>query len=109
MAEKVRICSVDDVAEGFPYAVNPAGFPALVVFRIANEIFVTGNLCTHGHALLSEGFQEGEVIECPLHGGAFDIRSGEPVALPCSERIPTYEAITENGEIFINASQRSGL
>lgn len=107
MEDKIRICSVDDVVEGFPCAVNPAGFLALAVFRVADEIFVTGNLCTHGKALLSDGYQEGDVIECPLHGGAFCIRSGEPVSLPCSERIPTYEAILENGQVFIKASQRS--
>jgi len=41
------------------------------------EIRATGNICAHGHAYLTDGWLTGEgLIECPLHAGCFDVRTG---------------------------------
>jgi ethylbenzene dioxygenase ferredoxin component len=68
---------------------------------LTDGIFITDDTCTHGSASLSEGYLEGDVIECPFHGGAFDIRTGEPTAFPCAEALRTYAAIIQDGFIYI--------
>ena len=50
---------------------------------------------------LSDGMLEGHEIICPLHGGSFDIRTGEAVSEPCVEPIGTYECRVENGDVFV--------
>lgn len=42
------------------------------------------DICPHANALLSQGFMDGETIECPLHGALFDIRTGQCLREPGS-------------------------
>ena len=54
-------------------------------------------------ALLSEGFIEGEVVECNFHNGQFNIRTGAVVSPPCMVPIKTYKTVVENGRVLIEA------
>ena len=73
----------------------------LALYSTGGEIFATDNLCTHGHARLCEGFLEGHEIECPLHQGKFDIRSGAPTGAPVTEAIRSYPVKIEGGRVFL--------
>ena len=73
----------------------------LALYSTGGEIFATDNLCTHGHARLCEGFLEGHEIECPLHQGKFDIRSGAPTCAPVTEAIRSYPVKIEGGRVFL--------
>jgi nitrite reductase/ring-hydroxylating ferredoxin subunit len=42
----------------------------------------TDAFCTHGHALLTEAYVDGALVECPMQGGTFDIASGKAVGQP---------------------------
>ena len=101
MSNKIRLCKRDEVSDGSPMSVNIEGLPVLAVYEFEGEYFVTDNLCTHGNALLTDGYQEGDEIECPFHGGAFSIKSGEPTAFPCQVAISTYPVTVESDEIYI--------
>ena len=60
-----------------------AGDRTLAVFNIEGEFFVTDDLCTHGPGSLSEGYIDGDVVECNFHNGQFNIKTGEVVSPPC--------------------------
>ena len=49
------------------------------------------DVCTHQDASLSDGEIDGDEIECPLHGGAFDIRTGQPTSFPVVTPIEVYK------------------
>lgn len=100
---KILLCKTDEVSDGTPLSVNIEGYPALAVYEVDGEYFATDNLCTHGNAMLTDGYQEGEEIECPFHGGAFNIKSGEPTAFPCQIAIKSYPVIVENNEIYLDS------
>jgi ethylbenzene dioxygenase ferredoxin subunit len=100
-AAPLRLCHAGDVSEGQPLRVDTAGLPTLAVYSADGRYYVTDAICTHGKALLSEGYQEGFVIECPLHGGSFDIRSGAPLTPPCQVGLRTYPAKLADGWISI--------
>ena len=51
---------------------------------VKGEVFAIDNICSHASALLSNGYLEGHELFCPLHGGSFDVRTGEAVAAPCT-------------------------
>jgi naphthalene 1,2-dioxygenase system ferredoxin subunit len=74
----------------------------IALFRIGETIYATDNLCTHGHARLCDGFIEGHDIECPLHQGRFDLRSGQPTCAPAVEPIKTYPVRIEEGRVFLS-------
>ena len=104
MSELVILCTASEVEEGKPLAVNVEGLPPLGVYKIEQEYYVTDNICTHGMAILTDGYQEGGEIECPFHGGAFDIKTGEATAFPCQIPIKTYPVTLQKDDICIPAS-----
>ena len=73
----------------------------LALFRIGDAVFATDNLCTHGHARLCEGFIEGDQIECPLHQGRFDLRTGAPTFAPATEALKTWPVRIEGGRVYL--------
>jgi ethylbenzene dioxygenase ferredoxin component len=103
MGNKIRLCKTEEVGDETPLGVNPEGLPALAVYKVDGDYFVTDNLCTHGNALLTDGYQEGDEIECPFHGGAFNIKTGEPTAFPCQLAIKAYPVTIEDGDVYIES------
>jgi len=101
-ATRIDLCSAAEVAPGGALRVEAAGL-TLAVFNVDGAFYVTDDNCTHGPGSLSEGFLEGEVIECNFHNGQFNVRTGEVVAPPCMVPIKTYKAMVENGRVLIDA------
>jgi naphthalene 1,2-dioxygenase ferredoxin component len=73
----------------------------LALYGAGGEIFATDNLCTHGRARLCDGFLEGHEIECPLHQGRFDVRTGQPAGAPATQAIRSYPVKIEGGRVFL--------
>lgn len=74
----------------------------IALYQVAGEVFATDNRCTHGNALLSEGFLMDYCIECPLHQGQFDVRTGETLCAPVTDPIRTYPARVEADEVLVD-------
>ncbi|SMF99362.1 anthranilate 1,2-dioxygenase ferredoxin subunit AndAb [Burkholderia singularis] len=81
--------ALDEFIEDEP-AMRVVGNTPVAVFRIGDDVFALHDLCTHGHARLSEGFVEDGCVECPLHQGRFDIRTGAPQCPPVTAPVRTY-------------------
>lgn len=86
------------VVEGLPIAL----------YAVDGEYFATADICTHGEARLSEGYLDGHIIECPLHQGMFDIRTGEVKGAPCTKPIRTLQVTQENGSLLVGITPASG-
>jgi nitrite reductase/ring-hydroxylating ferredoxin subunit len=100
MSEKVELCGADEVAEGAALKVETHGL-TLAVFNVDGRYYVTDDLCTHGPGSLSEGYIEGDVVECNFHNGQFNIRTGEVVSPPCMIPMKTYPTTVANGKVVI--------
>jgi naphthalene 1,2-dioxygenase system ferredoxin subunit len=74
----------------------------LAFYAVDGQVYVTDNICTHGHARLSDGFLEGTEIECPLHQGRFDVCSGKAMCAPLTADLRTYPVRTENGRVYVD-------
>jgi naphthalene 1,2-dioxygenase system ferredoxin subunit len=92
--------ALDDVPEDDVIGVV-VGDRDIALYNAGGEIYATDNICTHGHARLCEGFLEGHEIECPLHQGRFDIRTGAPSCAPVTEAIRRYPIRIESGRVFV--------
>jgi len=80
-----NLINVSDLEVG---DVTPVTFGTreVAVFDAEDGIFVSLSRCTHGAANLCDGYFDGTYIECPLHQGLFDVRTGEAKAAPA--RVP---------------------
>jgi anthranilate 1,2-dioxygenase large subunit len=74
----------------------------VAVYRVQEEYFATGNVCTHQFALLNDGFVGDGCVECPLHQGRFDIRTGKAMGSPVTKDIPTYATKFEGGQLYVD-------
>jgi len=100
MSTRLELCKCNDVAVGAALKVE-TGDLVLAVFNIDGEFYVMDDACTHGPGSLSEGYIEGDVVECNFHNGQFNIRTGEVVMPPCMIPMKTYSTIVEDGTVFI--------
>lgn len=64
----------------------------LALYNLDGTIYATDNLCTHAYAMLTQGWLDGDCIECPLHGGRFEIKTGKGLGPPINDDLKTYPA-----------------
>ncbi|WP_119168064.1 non-heme iron oxygenase ferredoxin subunit [Algihabitans albus] len=94
------VAKTSDVTEGEVIGVEVEGTP-LALYNLDGEYFATHNVCTHAFALLSDGYVDDGKIECPLHQGIFDIRSGKAEEGPVDEDLKTFAVKVEGDELFV--------
>ena len=96
----IPIVRMDELRDEDVVGVNAEGHE-LAVFKVQGEVYVTDDRCTHGDALLSEGFVLDYCVECPFHQGQFDIRTGEPMCAPVTVPIRAYTVRIDEGTVSI--------
>lgn len=96
----LHLCDASDVPPGTARQIV-IGHLVFAAFNLGGEFYVTDDTCTHGFASLSEGIVAGDIVECPWHGGSFDIRSGAAVDQPCTVPLNTYRTLVEDGAVWI--------
>ncbi|HUI59863.1 MAG TPA: non-heme iron oxygenase ferredoxin subunit [Steroidobacteraceae bacterium] len=102
MNDWIRIAACTDLSERATLRATIAGAEEVCLYRINGSYFATSNRCTHGQAALSDGLVlDGGLIECPLHEGTFEIRTGRAVGAPCTVALRTYDIKVEDGSIFL--------
>lgn len=74
------------------------------LINLEGEIFALNDICTHEEASLADGTIIGDEIECPLHGGAFFIRTGEPAAMPVVVATEKYKVRIEGDDLQVSIS-----
>ena len=85
----VKVAARSALSEGAMVGVE-AGDLQIALYNVDGEIYATDNTCTHAFAMLTDGFLDGDIIECPLHGGCFKVQTGEGQGAPITEDIKTY-------------------
>ena len=97
---KVEVTSIDDLPRGRGVRVT-IGDHRIAMFRVEDEVFAIGDRCSHAEASLAEGELWDLSVECPRHGSEFDLRTGEPGALPATEPVPVYPVTIEDGTVYL--------
>jgi 3-phenylpropionate/trans-cinnamate dioxygenase ferredoxin subunit len=75
----------------------------LAVIRIADDLYVIGDECSHADYSLAEGELDTDdmTIECWKHGSTFGVSDGEPTCLPATRPVPVYEASVVAGNVTV--------
>ncbi|NIN71548.1 MAG: Rieske 2Fe-2S domain-containing protein [Gemmatimonadetes bacterium] len=98
----VAVAALDELPPGASKRVYN-GADAIALFNVDGTYYAVSDRCSHGRASLSEGSvdADGCTLNCPWHGGKFDIRTGEPVDGPVREGIRKYRVKVEEGRILV--------
>jgi 3-phenylpropionate/trans-cinnamate dioxygenase ferredoxin subunit len=102
--DEVRICSTAEVPEGEARRFD-IGRLRLCVVHLGDDWYVIGDECTHADYSLSEGtvWSDEREIECPKHGSAFSLETGEPQTLPAVVPVPTFHVRVEGDDVLVAA------
>ncbi len=91
------------VADLEPGDVTPVVFHGrdLAVYDGTDGVTVSHARCTHGAANLCDGYFDGRFIECPLHQGLFDARSGLAKSAPARVALRMLDCRVVEGTVQI--------
>jgi len=92
--------NLDDLNADEPYAATIEN-EQIALYLVDGEVYATHNVCTHQFALLSDGFLEDGCIECPLHQGKFDVKTGAALCAPVTAPIKIYKVQIEKGAVMV--------
>lgn len=81
------------------------GEQCIALFNLKGKLFATADICTHAHAHLSDGYVDGETIECPLHQGLFHIPTGKAMSPPVTENLRTYAVRIEGEDVLVSLDE----
>ena len=99
-------CLTSDVEVGRALRVEldgPAGPVEVAVVRDDDgQLHAISDICSHGQVSLSDGEICGDTIECWLHGSSFDLRTGEPLALPATQPVPVYPLTIDGERVLVD-------
>lgn len=95
-----RAAGLAEVPEDDPLGVEVEGV-AIALYRVEGRYHATSNVCTHAFALLSDGLLDGCEIECPLHNGRFDVRTGRALSSPAETDLKVFPVRVEGDELQV--------
>ena len=71
------------------------------IYQLEDGYYATDGICTHEAVHLEDGLVMDGEIECPMHQGRFDIKTGKAISAPVCIDILTYPVKIEADSIYI--------
>lgn len=99
----IAVADADAVGAGEVMGVK-VGDLDVAIYNVDGQIYATHNVCTHANALLSDGWLDNDVIECPLHGGRFEVKTGKGLGPPIICNLTTLPVRIEADKIQVRLS-----
>jgi 3-phenylpropionate/trans-cinnamate dioxygenase ferredoxin subunit len=101
---RFRLGSSDEVSEGRAIVME-AGERRLLVSHVAGSFCAIDDVCSHDGGPLGEGTLRGGEIECPRHGGRFDVCSGDATHMPAVRPVRAYPIDVEDGGLYVEIEE----
>ncbi|HSH81064.1 MAG TPA: Rieske 2Fe-2S domain-containing protein [Herpetosiphonaceae bacterium] len=100
MRERTVVGRVEDVRPGQMIYVDIEGLPVALA-NVGGTVYAFADSCRHEGGPLSSGVLRDDVVTCPWHGWAYNVRSGKSVVPPVGLRLATYPVLIEDGQIVV--------
>jgi 3-phenylpropionate/trans-cinnamate dioxygenase ferredoxin component len=78
------------------------GGEEIALYWVDDAAWATHNMCTHAYARLSDGYLDGDCIECPIHQALFEVKTGAAVTAPASTPVKTYPCRVEGDDVLVD-------
>ena len=98
--ERIRVAALGDLEPETGRRLEVAG-RRLALFLAGGEVFALDDRCSHDEASLAEGEVFQATVECPRHGAAFDLRTGEALSLPATRGVGVYRCEVEGVDVYL--------
>ena len=102
----IEIAPLTELPDGRGVRVEVEG-ERVALFRLGGAVHAIGDRCSHAEASLAEGEVFDGEVECPRHGSAFDLSTGEPGSLPATTAVPVYPASVRDGVVYLTIDGES--
>ena len=89
------------VAPGTVVTVTVQGVPLCVGQTEDGRWGAIDDVCTHDGGDLGDGELDGSAVECPRHGGRFDLFSGRVLALPPVVPVNAYPVHLDGEDVVV--------
>ncbi|MSQ07062.1 MAG: non-heme iron oxygenase ferredoxin subunit [Dehalococcoidia bacterium] len=99
-----KVAQADELSPGQMKMVE-VGNEQVLLANVEGTIYACADICSHAYASLSEGDLTGTEVQCPLHGGSFDVTTGEPMSVPAEEKIKTYEVRISGKDVLLGPAK----
>ena len=101
--EFVRVAAVGDLPGNGMIAVPVGDDNEVMIARIGDDYFAVDGWCSHEAGLLGEGYLHEDTceVECPVHEGFFDLRTGAATAPPADEPVTVYAVRIDGDGIWV--------
>ena len=96
----VKVAQVSEIKPGEMISVE-VNNEQVLLSNVGGSIHAVDVICSHAYATLSEGDLDGEEVECPLHGGKFNLTTGEAIGPPADEAVQVYKVQIEGADILV--------
>lgn len=83
------------------------GDKAILVVNIEGEFFAIDDMCTHEDSSLYLGCIKGDLVQCSLHGGKFNVKTGAAVEEPADIPLQTYPVKLDGESILVGIEGKS--
>lgn len=99
MSEFVSVAEAGNLPPGQGCTVHVNGC-VFAIYNLDGQFYAIDDECPHRGGPLGGGFLEDGVVHCPLHGWAFDLRTGACQTNP-DKPVKSYPTRIENGQVQI--------
>ena len=96
----VRVARVGELEDGAMMLVTPED-QEVVLARVGDEYYAVDALCSHAYGMLDQGELVGYEVECPIHTGRFDVRTGKATCMPALRPIGAYPVRVDGEDILV--------
>jgi nitrite reductase/ring-hydroxylating ferredoxin subunit len=97
----VAVASASEIEPGTVRVIEVDGRSLCVGRTEDGEWGAIDNVCTHDGGVLGEGELDENAVECPRHGGRFDLFSGRVLSLPPVIPVRAYETRLVGDEVQV--------
>jgi 3-phenylpropionate/trans-cinnamate dioxygenase ferredoxin component len=95
-----KVCARREVKDGEPVSAKLDGTP-IGIFQVGDALHAVHDVCTHEYALLSQGYQDGDVVECPLHAARFNVVTGRCLTAPATRDVAVFRVKVEGDDVLV--------
>jgi nitrite reductase/ring-hydroxylating ferredoxin subunit len=100
MQDVIKVGTLDQLKPGQMLYADVDGLP-IALANVGGTIHAFSDSCRHAGGSLSSGVLRDDVVTCPLHGWAFNVRTGKSVIPPIGLRIATYEVRIDGNDVCV--------